>query len=207
MVRPVLQVTLILVYALAGFAKLNADFLNPEVSCLGSLLADLTAVARSTEFRIPAMAVLVAGISVASPRVAGIVPGKPGPLAMAAGAAAFFVLAAVSVLKLLPTLTPWLGMYPVLAMACIVITWELIGGLLLAVPRLQAPILAFSWMMHSTLALIGFVDFGALALTLLLTFVPGPYAGLANSQVWAPFLRRRMHRMHVYIGLCLTAGI
>jgi len=207
MARPVLQLTLILVYALAGFAKLNADFLNPEVSCVGSLLADLAAVARSTEFRIPAMAVLVAGVSVASPRVAGLAPRKPVSLAIAAVAAAFCALAAVSALELLPALTPRLGMYAVLAMACIVITWELIGGPLLAVPRLQAPILAFSWMMHSTLALIGFVDFGALALTLLLTFVPAPYAGLANSRVWAPFLRRRVHRMHAYIGLCLAAGI
>src|SRR6185312_3452078 len=118
---------------------------------------------------------------------------------IAAVAAAFCALAAVSALELLPALTPRLGMYAVLAMACIVIIWELMGGPLLAVPRLQAPILAFSWMMHSTLALIGFVDFGALALTLLLTFVPAPYAGLANSRVWAPFLRRRVHRMHAYI--------
>jgi hypothetical protein len=75
------------------------------------------------------------------------------------------------------------------------------------VPRLQAPILAFSWMMHSTLALIGFVDFGALALTLLLAFVPASYFARTDGHVLVPLLRRRMHRMHVYVGLCFLSGI
>ncbi len=38
MIRPVLRATLILVYFLAGFHKLNRDFFNPEVSCAGGML-------------------------------------------------------------------------------------------------------------------------------------------------------------------------
>jgi hypothetical protein len=206
MARPVLQVTLILVYALAGFAKLNADFLNPSVSCVGSLVADLTAVARSNEFRVPAILVLVAGVGVASPGLVAARPGRPTPL-VAAGAVGLALIAAQFVLQLLPALPASITTHAVLAMAIMVLLWELVGGPLLAVSRLQAPILAFSWMMHSTLALIGFVDFGALALTLLLTFVPAPHFARMGGVVLVPLLRRRMHRLQVYVGLCLLSGV
>ena len=39
MVRPVLRASLILIYCLAGFDKLNSDFFNPQVSCAGALLS------------------------------------------------------------------------------------------------------------------------------------------------------------------------
>lgn len=79
-----------------------------------------------------------------------------------------------TVFKLTGGIPPGAMAWVIPGMAVIVIAWELLGGVLLAVPRAQAAVLAFSWTMHATLALIGFVDFGALALALLLTFVPGP---------------------------------
>lgn len=81
------------------------------------------------------------------------------------------------------------------------------GGPLLAVPGLQAPVLAFSWTMHATLALIGFVDFGALALALLFTFVPRPYRDLLLARLRLPLVGRSVHRSHVYFALCVLAGI
>ena len=53
LVRPVLQVSMILIYALAGFSKLNADFINPQVSCAGSMLAGLATVATRRTFGVP----------------------------------------------------------------------------------------------------------------------------------------------------------
>src|SRR5204862_256100 len=44
LVRPVLQVTMIAIYVMAGFAKLNTDFLNPAVSCVGNMMHDLGTV-------------------------------------------------------------------------------------------------------------------------------------------------------------------
>jgi hypothetical protein len=52
-VRPVLQISMILIYVLAGFSKLNTDFLNPQVSCAGSMLADLAEVATRRTFGLP----------------------------------------------------------------------------------------------------------------------------------------------------------
>ncbi len=45
MVRPLIQVTAILVYFLAGFNKLNAGFVNPEVSCVKGMSDRLFALA------------------------------------------------------------------------------------------------------------------------------------------------------------------
>ena len=51
LMRPVLQGSLILVYALAGFHKLNASFFDPAVSCVDKLLGDLNGMARSASPR------------------------------------------------------------------------------------------------------------------------------------------------------------
>jgi hypothetical protein len=146
MMRPLLQGTVILMYFLAGFHKLNTDFINPQVSCVTMMVDGLAKIASS-------------GISssAASPVVA--------------------------------------------AMILAVIAWELIGGLLLAVPRFQGAILAFSWIMHATFAFIGFVDFAALALALLFTFVPRPFADLLDSRVRIPVLSVKVHRAYLYVAV------
>src|SRR5919112_1234507 len=69
MVRPVLRASLILIYCLAGFHKLNTDFLNPQVSCAGAMLSDVVEVGSlnaSAAFVLAAGALFVFGnVSVA----------------------------------------------------------------------------------------------------------------------------------------------
>ncbi len=91
MVRPVLRASLILVYCLSGFHKLNTDFLNPQVSCAGVMLSRVVELG-----------------SIITPHL---------------GISVDLVLAIV------------------LATAVFTILWELIGGLLLAIPKFQAPML------------------------------------------------------------------
>ncbi|MGH7528124.1 MAG: hypothetical protein ACREMX_15625 [Gemmatimonadales bacterium] len=191
MLRPVLQASMILVYFLAGFHKLNADFVNPDVSCVRDLLGDLSVMTRSDVAGIPTALILAAGILPVAYRLLSASPIRRF-LPVVVGVGAIGLLADSSV---------------VLAMAGVVIVWELIGGPLLAIPRLQAPLLAFSWAMHATLALIGFVDFGALALSLLFTFVPRPYLDLLSSRLRAPVLGLSVHRAHVYFAISVLAGI
>ena len=88
-----------------------------------------------------------------------------------------------------------------------VICWELIGGLLLAVPRFQVAILPFSLTMHAVLAMVGFVDFGALAFSLLFTFVPLNYYQVLNSHVTLRSFRLQIHRAHVYFIINVIGGI
>lgn len=208
LMRPLLQLSTILVYALAGFHKLNADFIDPAVSCVADLLGDLTSMVNSRVTGVPTRLALLAGLlllvhALLSARSAR----RHLPAVVRVGAIGATLLAAVFAFKLAPAIPPAAMTTAILAMAVVVILWELIGGPLLSLPRLQAPVLAFSWTMHATLALIGFVDFGALALALLFTFVPRPYRDLLVAPLRVPVLGRPVQRSHLYFALCVLAGI
>ena len=208
MMRPLLQLTAILVYFLAGFHKLNADFFNPDVSCVGAMVSSLAKVATSDLFGIPVGIVLLAGISAMSYWLISSSPIRAYfPVVAGVGAILLIVFAALLILKLRPGMPPISKSSVLLAMAILVTAWELIGGPLLAVARLQGPLLAFSWTMHATLALIGFVDFAALALSLLFVFVPRPYLALFSSRIRLPILGPSLHRAHLYVAIGALSGI
>ncbi len=95
----------------------------------------------------------------------------------------------------------------VLLTAIMVSSWELVGGLLLTVPRFQVAILPFSLTMHAALALVGFVDFGALALSLLFVFVPPDYVRMLTVPATLPFSRLQIHRVHVYFMINVVGGV
>jgi len=206
MLRPLLQATMVLVYFLAGFHKLNADFLEPTISCVGNTLDRLLGVARSRTIGVPLGIVLLGGSLVPAYRLLSRSPlRRYGPVFTGAGAIALGIAAALLLLR--PELPAGARTMAVLGMAGLVILWELVGGPMLAVPRLQAPLLAFSWTMHATLALIGFVDFGALALALLFTFVPRPYLDMLTTRVRVPVIGLAVQRAHLYFAMCVLAGI
>jgi hypothetical protein len=208
MLRPVLQVSVILVYVLAGFHKLNADFVNPDVSCVRRMFGDLSAMARSDVAGIPTALILAAGVvPVAYWLLAGRLRGRLSRVGAGLGALGLLMLAALVVLKPAPGIPPLAITSVIMAMAGIVIVWELIGGPLLAISRFQPPLLAFSWTMHATLTLVGFVDFGALALSLLFTFVPRPYLDLLSGRLRLPVVGLLAHRAQVYFGISVLAGV
>ena len=207
--RPLLQLSMILVYALAGFHKLNADFFDPAVSCVAGRIGNLTRMADSRVVGLlPTRLVLLAGIlllayALLSARSAR----RYVPVAVRVAILGATLLAAVLLFELAPVVPPDGRRTAILAMAVVVILWELIAGPLLAVPRLQPLLLALSWTMHATLALIGFVDFGAVALALLFTFVPQPYSDLVVARLRVPVVGRDVHRVHFYFALCVLAGV
>lgn len=173
---PVLRIGLILVYVIAGFDKLNTDFFNPVASCAAGMLRSIVAAMQTTILGVPLVVPIAITLAYLGSRL--IRRGRFG----SAGNRAFTVsvtlvalagLAAV-LLVLLGGDASSGGLLPVVGLiaAVSVIGWELGGGLLLTMPRLQAGILAFSLTMHAALALIGFADFGALAVALLFSFVP-----------------------------------
>lgn len=207
LVRPILQVTLILVYFLAGFHKLNADFVNPDVSCVRSTLQSLWTMVRGRVVGVPTVALLVVGTGAVA---YGLFRGSPlrrqlPRLGVAALAVTLLVVVALSAPTggaLSPT-SPWV----VLPMVALIILWEVVGGPMLAVPALQLPVMVFSWAMHASLALINFVDFGSLALALLFTFVPPAYQELVGERVRVPLIRRLVPRPILYFALCVVVGL
>jgi hypothetical protein len=203
--RPVLQVTMILVYFLAGFHKLNADFVNPDVSCVGSTVRQLWRAARSDVLGVPTSVVLAGGIAAAAYWLLASSPLRRHLPLIRAGAAAAVLLAALFAALPLGAGPP--GRVPlVLALVAVILAWELVGGLLLAVPGLQLPVLVFSWTMHASLALVGFVDFGSLALALLFTFVPPAYAAMPGESLPVRAGGRPVYRVHLYVALAVVVG-
>jgi hypothetical protein len=206
LVRPVLQVSMILVYAVAGFDKLNADFLNPEVSCVRAMVGDLARLVHGRTLGVPTALVPFAGLGlVAVGLLSTGVARRPASPAVRVLAFGLILLPALVLLRLAPALPG--STFVIMTMAGVVILWELVGGLLLAVPRFQGPLLAYSWSMHATLSLIGFVHFGALAFALLFTFVPTRYLDLMTSRLRLPILGRAVPRAHAYFALCVLSGL
>ncbi|WP_395311692.1 hypothetical protein V4U86_13455 [Mycobacterium sp. AMU20-3851] len=197
---PVLRLGLILVYVIAGFDKLNSDFFDTEASCAAGMLASIVAALKTPILGVPVVLPLAAAAVFAGSRLLRRGRfGAPGHRAFTVTVAGLGVagLAAVALILFggsaaeagLPTA---IGMVAALS----VIGWELGGGLLLSVPRLQAGILAFSLTMHAALALIGFVDFGALAVALLFTFAPADHV----QRLSAP-------RLLGYAGICISVTL
>src|SRR5918994_2539682 len=214
MVRPVLRASLILVYCLAGFHKLNTDFFNPQVSCAGRMLSAVVeggSIVTSNIFSASAALMLAAGaLFILRKRITGT----------------YFITSRLQVYTLLLILCAGAGLYGallltkphldipadlvlaiVLATAVLTILWELIGGLLLTIPKFQAPMLLVFGAMHAVLAMIGFNDFSALAFSLLFTFIPSSYYRVLNSHANLRFPRLRIHRAHAYFIINLLGNL
>ena len=121
LLRPLLQLSMILVYALPGFHKLNADFFDPAVSCVGDMMGGLTRMANSRVAGMPTRFVLLAGIlllvyAVLSARSAR----RPLPVAVRVGAVGATLLASVLVFTLAPAIPPEAMASAILAMAVVV---------------------------------------------------------------------------------------
>jgi hypothetical protein len=210
LIRPVLQITMVALYVMAGFAKLNTDFLNPTVSCVADMMHDLRSVAgvRVPLLHLPAGPFLIAGLGlVAAALVTSRGTGRAVRPVTRAGTFGLIVAPGVLTLGLAPVAPAKAAALAILAMSAIVILWEFVGGLLLTVPRFQGPLLAFCWMMHATLSFIGFVHFGALAFAMLFTFLPAQYMDLMTREVRLPRTNRTAPRSFVCFVIAVLAGI
>lgn len=203
MFRPFLQSTLILVYVLAGFHKLNVDFLNPEVSCVDQTFARLRRMARSDVLGIPTpvwMTALATGVTWVLSR--GTSPVLRVCVAIATAGVTMATLVVLGVDRFRPLRE--LMIPPTIA---VVLGWELVGGAALAFPSLQLPMIAFSWVMHASLAMVRFVDFGGLALVLLCSFVPESHQRMMGESVAIGRGSLTIPRPKIYAGFCVAAGI
>lgn len=205
---PVLRVSLLGVYFWAGFHKLNTDFLNPQVSCSSMMLYRILDMVQSNLLGIPVMVIVIAlalfGLWQGLIRHRLKFSKLPKILLLAlltcGGILLYYFGFAFQDYVLLPDLILHTNIYFVLA-------WELLGSLLLFVPRLQAPILLLSWLMHAFIAMIGFVDFSALAGSLLFTFIPDHYLQRWQEQSEISLWGQKIHRVRLYFAINAFAGL
>jgi hypothetical protein len=199
-VLPVLRLGLILVYFLAGFHKLNRDFFDPEASCATNILDSVIDTAQLRILGVPLVLITATAGALAGWRlIRGGRFGSPGSRVFTGVVVLIGIAGIAAVPAALMISEPAIrGTVIGMVVALSVIGWELVGGLLLTVPRLQAAVLALSLTMHALLMLIGFVDFGALAVALLFAFVPAGY-----QQV----LIAHGTRVYVYLGISLAVAL
>lgn len=206
--QPVTRVTVITALAIAGFHKFNADFINPDVSCVGIFAPTIAAIVGSADFagvQLPPFAFLL----VMAVGVSGLLwRQRPDLRFPAVDWAAILTTLALIVIaaSLLATVVGGVGNYGpyqliIFLLAVGVLCWQLIEVPLLLVPRMQWVALCFSLLVHVQLALMRIVDFQALAVALLITFVPAEVWQAWRRQACVSFGSFRVHRAHLYVLL------
>ncbi|MEB3321284.1 MAG: hypothetical protein VKI81_00485 [Synechococcaceae cyanobacterium] len=206
---PTIRLLLVVVYAMAGFHKLNHDFFDPTVSCISDFLGRGRRELTATVLRVPGLVVTAAGLTALALLGRRLRTARPLSGAWRLALPALLFLAALALLLLAlaaPVLLPAsVAGAVVVALAAVIALWELGGGLLLLFPRTQGWMLAAAWIAHGSLALIGFVDFGSLALAMLFVFLPPAYARVVADRTVALPDGRRITAVRAY--LLMVAGI
>ena len=209
-IQPILQLMIIITFSVAGFHKLNYDFINPQVSCIADFSRTFYGLLGTSFLGMPA-AVTIGLVALATayllwrhvprptmPKVdvgAILVPG----LALVA---CFFALLTVVDLS---TIASPRHLF-IFLVAVIILCWQLVEGPLLLVRRFQWFALCLCLLVHAQLAMIGFVDFQSLAIALIMTFVPAGVLDAWNRRRTVSLLGVSMHRVHAYFLLNLIGG-
>lgn len=211
MIRPILRLMIIVTFSVAGFHKLNYDFLNPGVSCVDYFGREIYSMLKADFLGLGVRVAVVLGVigfvvlgflwterrNFAVPKVDWAAVGAP---LISIGAACVLLLVLVE----RPPQSPAQAM--VFVVAVIVLCWQLVEAPLLLIPRFQWVALCLSLFVHAQLAMVGIVDFQSVAVALLLTFIP--------DGVWRDW-RRHAHlrlgpiivnRAHAYFLLNMFGG-
>ena len=212
-IQPLLQLSLISVYFLAGFHKFNTDFFNPEVSCAGAMLNGLLWLVYTSNILGIPTAIVIATILlvvfwqlVKQSRLSlPQIKSTKLLIVLGFGLTLGFILLITNINNIIQFIKI-LEIPVIIATIVVVLLWEIVGAILLLIPRLQLPIVVFSWAMHSIFALHTFADFGSLAFALLLTFIPANYFQLL-SNAHLKIRNFRIHRLYAYFILNVIGGM
>lgn len=211
--QPTLRLLIIATFSVAGFHKFNTDFVDPEVSCAGWFAGGV--------FRALGVDFLGLGIPAVIP-VAGVMLFATASLSRGSGrlhwprvdwrgvAAPVVAILAMAVLVLSIVGTDRITDSRdalVFGIAIMVLSWQLVEGPLLLIKRYQWVALAFSIIIHAVIAMFMVVDFQAIAVALLVTFVP--------PEVWTAWRNRSridmagitINRGALYLYINLFAGL
>ena len=206
-----LRISLIAVYFWAGFHKLNTDFFIPQFSCSNSMFLGIIEFLTSRILGIPVFLILGAiswlFLQNAIPQNIKQLAQQHGKIVLFLGLSCLLFLAIAFGSLVYLDLTRFVFPVFILATSILVLLWELFGGVMLFLPRLQVVMFLFSMFMHLVLAPIGFVDFGSLAFALWLTFVPSNYYKYLSQPVNIPGANIALNRTLVYVAINIFGGL
>lgn len=214
LLQPLMRLSIIATFSIAGFHKLNADFLDPAVSCITGFSRTIWQTFRGeflglgipTGFAVGAV-LAAAVVALARQRRHDFALPHVDRHAILAPLVAIATLALVLLVAVTGTEPMTSPRNAVLFLITVfVLSWQLVEGPLLMVPRFQWVALCLSLLVHAQLAMIRIIDFQAIAVALLATFVP--------AEVWAAWLRKatvgfgglRLHGIQLYFGINILLG-
>jgi hypothetical protein len=211
---PPLRLLIIGTFTVAGFHKLNADFINPAVSCAGrfgyavyrALMTD------------PLGTGVPSGVALVGILLGAVLVYRRGARRIHMPAIDWRGVAApvVTILAMGTAVLALVGTEAitgpveavVIFVAIMVLSWQLVEGPLLLIPRFQWVAITFSLGVHATIAMAQVVDFQSIAIALLMAFVP--------PQVWDAWRRGArlglgggiaINRAAAYLAINLLAGL
>lgn len=205
---PVLRTLLILLFATAGFHKLNADFINPAVSC-ASLVSSWsfdTLKRPLPATSVPVWAALGGVLLVALalfwrerrqdfrwPTVDWVALRAP-LIAMAVIATLLLLVRGTDTIT-----SPAMALFFLILV--FVLSWQLVEGPMLLHPRFQWVALAASLLVHVVLAFARVTDFQAIAVALLFSFLPPSIRAVLERRQQLAFAGVRTTRFQLYFLL------
>lgn len=208
MIKPPMRLSMVLVYFLTGFHKFNQDFFRPQVSCITDFLSQFVwLLEKSWVWFVPSSVILAGAIALIYAQLFS------NPLKKFSRPTQFILIALIAIgitlfgrlIGLTYDIAQAHFLTPVVVFtAGIVILWELVGSVCLLFPRTQGPMIALSLGTHAAFTLIGFVDFSALALALLFTFIPLNYLQVLNRASHVRLAGLKVHRVHAYVLILLV---
>ena len=213
MAQPIARLSIIVALAVAGFHKFNRDFVNPAVSCIRQFSSDIASVTLGDFAGIGLPPLFFLGLMLAI--ILFLLwqqrPNLSWPTMDWIGIAT--PLAAILLgMALLSNVAGDLQSYDlhdlaVFILAIAVLCWQLIEAPLLLVRRFQWVALCFSLIVHAQLAMLRIVDFQAIAIALLITFVPRHVWEAWNRRAFASIGPFSLHRARIFFGLNLLGAL
>lgn len=211
--QPVARIMIIIAFAAAGFHKFNSDFINPEVSCIAIFVQSITDVAANSDFLglgvPPFVFLIVIGMVVAGMLWRERAELRWPSIDWAAIGSVMLVMSTMAVV--LAVVAGDVHTYSALefltfVVAVAIVCWQLIEAPLLLIRRFQWVALTFSLVVHVQLALLRIVDFQAIAIALLVAFVPPNVWQGWDRQAYASIGPFRLHRARLYYLLNLLGA-
>ena len=211
--QPIARLSIIVALAVAGFHKFNRDFIDPAVSCVRQFSSDIASVATGDFLGIGVPPLAFLGLMAV---IVGLTLWRQGPnlcwpridwAGVAAPVTA--ILLGMIVLSAMSNggRSYQLRDLIVFLLAVAVLCWHLVEAPLLIVLRFQWVALCFSLLVHAQLAFLRIVDFQAIAIALLITFVPRDIWKIWNRRSVASIGKIRIYRARLYFFLNLIGAL
>ena len=211
--QPALRLLIIITLTVAGFHKFNTDFVDPAVSCAGSFASSVFWALGMDFFGLGIPAFLVLAVALLVSVVLFLRTSREVCLPAVGWRSVAVPLVAVlligSMVLMMVGTVHLEGPKQIIffGIAIFVLCWQLVEGPLLLFPRYQWMALTFSIIVHATIAMAQVADFQAIAIALLVAFIPKDVWSAWRTRSRVRIGRLSINRGAFYLFINLFGGM